>query len=119
MEKYLKTVLKLYQYVNGFLTACKRGEKGRAARRPALFSPIHRTKCHSERSEESLSFSAKQYQSSLIRSFLFGILIFMSFQSSAEQPTYQKTISQYGISWEFEKPMLTGQFITGDWWVRR
>lgn len=30
---------------------------------------------------------------------------------------YRKEISQYGITWEFEKPMQTGQFITGDWWV--
>jgi hypothetical protein len=29
----------------------------------------------------------------------------------------RKEISQYGITWEFEKPMQTGQFITGDWWV--
>ena len=26
-------------------------------------------------------------------------------------------MSQYGIIWTFEKPALTGQFITGDWWV--
>ena len=26
-------------------------------------------------------------------------------------------ISQYGITWTFDKPALTGQFITGDWWV--
>lgn len=30
---------------------------------------------------------------------------------------HRKVISQYGITWEFDKPMLTGQFITGDWWV--
>jgi hypothetical protein len=26
-------------------------------------------------------------------------------------------ITQYGITWQFEKPAKTGQFITGDWWV--
>jgi hypothetical protein len=26
-------------------------------------------------------------------------------------------ISQYGITWTFEKPVLAGQFINGDWWV--
>lgn len=29
----------------------------------------------------------------------------------------RKEISQYGITWTFEKPTITGQFITGDWWV--
>jgi hypothetical protein len=26
-------------------------------------------------------------------------------------------VSQYGITWKFDKPAKTGQFITGDWWV--
>ncbi len=26
-------------------------------------------------------------------------------------------VSQYGITWTFEKPVRSGQFITGDWWV--
>lgn len=26
-------------------------------------------------------------------------------------------ISQYGITWTFDKPVLAGQFINGDWWV--
>ena len=26
-------------------------------------------------------------------------------------------VSQYGITWTFAEPALTGQFITGDWWV--
>ena len=30
---------------------------------------------------------------------------------------YRKEISQYGITWSFEKPVKSGQFITGDWWV--
>lgn len=27
------------------------------------------------------------------------------------------SVSQYGITWTFDKPAKTGQFITGDWWV--
>ena len=30
---------------------------------------------------------------------------------------YRKEISQHGITWSFEKPVKSGQFITGDWWV--
>ena len=30
---------------------------------------------------------------------------------------YRKEISQHGITWTFEKPAKSGQFITGDWWV--
>jgi hypothetical protein len=26
-------------------------------------------------------------------------------------------VSQYGITWTFDRPAKTGQFITGDWWV--
>lgn len=29
----------------------------------------------------------------------------------------RKEISQYGITWTFEEPVISGQFITGDWWV--
>ncbi|RYY30431.1 MAG: hypothetical protein EOO04_04790, partial [Chitinophagaceae bacterium] len=27
------------------------------------------------------------------------------------------SVSQYGITWTFDKPAVTGKFITGDWWV--
>lgn len=30
---------------------------------------------------------------------------------------YRKEITQYGITWTFDKPVKAGQFITGDWWV--
>lgn len=30
---------------------------------------------------------------------------------------YRKEVSQYGITWTFDKPAKTGRFITGDWWV--
>lgn len=29
----------------------------------------------------------------------------------------RQEVSQYGITWIFDKPAKTGQFITGDWWV--
>lgn len=29
----------------------------------------------------------------------------------------RQEVSQYGITWTFDKPAKTGQFITGDWWV--
>lgn len=31
---------------------------------------------------------------------------------------YRTEVSQYGITWTFEKPAKTGKFITGDWWVQ-
>lgn len=31
---------------------------------------------------------------------------------------FRKQVSQYGITWTFDKPAKTGQFITGDWWVQ-
>jgi hypothetical protein len=30
---------------------------------------------------------------------------------------FRQQVSQYGITWYFDKPAKTGQFITGDWWV--
>jgi hypothetical protein len=30
----------------------------------------------------------------------------------------RSSISQYGITWKFDKPVIAGQFKTGDWWVR-
>ena len=29
----------------------------------------------------------------------------------------RREVSQYGITWTFDKPVKSGQFITGDWWV--
>ena len=29
----------------------------------------------------------------------------------------RKEVSQYGITWTFDKPAKTGRFINGDWWV--
>jgi hypothetical protein len=27
------------------------------------------------------------------------------------------SVTQYGITWTFDKPYPVGQFVTGDWWV--
>ena len=44
---------------------------------------------------------------------MFGSLA----MSSGQNATQSKVISQYGITWEFDKPVRCGQFINGDWWV--
>lgn len=51
--------------------------------------------------------------------FIFLILIFIPLAvfSQSVPVQFRKGISQYGITWEFEKPAQTGQFVTGDWWV--
>ena len=38
-------------------------------------------------------------------------------KSQPAEIKYRKEISQYGITWTFEVPVKSGQFITGDWWV--
>ena len=40
-----------------------------------------------------------------------------SLKAETAEIKYRKEISQYGITWSFEKPVKSGQFITGDWWV--
>ncbi|MDB5260731.1 MAG: hypothetical protein JWQ14_12 [Adhaeribacter sp.] len=36
---------------------------------------------------------------------------------SLAKAAYRQEISQYGITWTFDKPVQSGQFITGDWWI--
>ena len=49
---------------------------------------------------------------------VFLLLLFAQITAATPvAPDLRKKISQYGITWEFDKPMQTGQFITGDWWV--
>lgn len=40
-------------------------------------------------------------------------------QQAYETPDgqYRREVSQYGITWTFERPVKAGQFVTGDWWV--
>src|ERR1035437_160608 len=50
-----------------------------------------------------------------------SILLLLLFVNMVSAETVKvdnrKEISQYGITWTFDKPVKTGQFITGDWWV--
>lgn len=41
-------------------------------------------------------------------------------QQAYETPDgqYRTEVTQYGITWTFDKPSKTGQFVTGDWWVQ-
>ncbi|NLF32845.1 MAG: hypothetical protein GX591_18400 [Planctomycetes bacterium] len=38
-------------------------------------------------------------------------------QSPAAGPPGVSEVSQYGITWHFDRPVRAGRFITGDWWV--
>jgi len=38
-------------------------------------------------------------------------------KSDAAAGTMKSSVSQYGITWTFDKPYPCGQFVTGDWWV--
>lgn len=51
--------------------------------------------------------------------FIGCSLVFLIKHSTAQQVNVadRLEISQYGITWTFDKPVKTGQFITGDWWV--
>jgi hypothetical protein len=50
-----------------------------------------------------------------------SILLLLLFVNMVSAETVKvenrKEISQYGITWTFDKPVKSGQFITGDWWV--
>ena len=51
---------------------------------------------------------------------VFLLPFFISILSSAAvKVENRKEISQYGITWTFDKPVKSGQFITGDWWGYR
>jgi hypothetical protein len=56
------------------------------------------------------------------RLFIFSACILLLsisvlLKAETEDVRYRKEISQYGITWTFDKPVKSGQFITGDWWV--
>ena len=48
--------------------------------------------------------------------FYFTIIVSVA-QAQKVKVTKRSSLSQYGITWTFDKPAITGQFITGDWWV--
>ncbi|MBG0858898.1 MAG: hypothetical protein IQL11_05300 [Bacteroidales bacterium] len=47
----------------------------------------------------------------------FMIVISAVINGQTANVRYRKEISQHGITWTFDKPVESGQFITGDWWV--
>jgi hypothetical protein len=53
--------------------------------------------------------------------FIIVLVLFSTHLNTAEAQrasiSDRKQISQYGITWTFDRPARTGQFITGDWWV--
>lgn len=54
------------------------------------------------------------------RAFVVQIFLLFFLQTTFSQPIKiedRKEVSQYGITWTFDQPAKTGQFITGDWWV--
>ncbi len=49
---------------------------------------------------------------------LLGIVSMIMISSNGFSSTNMvDSVSQYGITWHFDKPVETGRFITGDWWV--
>jgi hypothetical protein len=33
------------------------------------------------------------------------------------KPNVARQVSQYGITWTFDRPCIVGRFVSGDWWV--
>ena len=48
--------------------------------------------------------------------FFWGVSLFTSIHSAAAEAS---SVTQYGITWTFDKAYPVGQFVTGDWWVGR
>ena len=57
------------------------------------------------------------YRVLYILTVIIGVITCTSNNIAAREVKKRKEVSQYGITWTFEKPAVTGQFITGDWWV--
>ncbi len=59
----------------------------------------------------------------LSKKSIFGINIFLLLlnsncsAASFDNVENRLEIKQYGITWTFDRPVKSGQFITGDWWV--
>jgi hypothetical protein len=47
---------------------------------------------------------------------MFGVAAAHAAEGGA-QPAERREVSQYGITWRFDRPVRSGQFITGDWWA--
>lgn len=38
-------------------------------------------------------------------------------EEARAKPELRQAVSQYGITWRFDRPVRSGQFVNGDWWV--
>ncbi len=60
-------------------------------------------------------------KTALYATFFLSVVAFgcsraqQGYESSKDE--YRTEVSQYGITWTFDKPVKAGRFITGDWWV--
>lgn len=46
---------------------------------------------------------------------LFTVSVLFMFGCKGQN--LRQSVSQYGITWEFDRPVQCGQFVNGDWWV--
>jgi len=46
-----------------------------------------------------------------------SVLVGLSGTAAAVEPELRSEVSQYGITWTFDKPYRVGHFVNGDWWV--
>ena len=51
----------------------------------------------------------------IIIKVLFTISVLCTFGCSGKD--FRQSITQYGITWEFDRPVQCGQFVNGDWWI--
>ena len=47
-----------------------------------------------------------------------NILIVLALIFTSSFAAMQKSVTQYGITWTFDKNYEVGQYATGDWWVK-
>ncbi len=48
---------------------------------------------------------------------VISILAVSQTASALEPPQLRSSVSRFGITWTFDQPRMTGQFVNGDWWV--
>jgi hypothetical protein len=68
-------------------------------------------------------FEMKNGMKQVFCKVVFVALMLAGFYSNGQksdraEPNLRTEITQYGITWKFDKPMRSGQYVTGDWWVQ-
>ena len=58
-----------------------------------------------------------KFTPSSVKKFLIPLIFFPVHLIAQQESALRKEVSQYGITWTFEKSVRTGKYITGDWWV--